>query len=175
MGCTTYLTSKLSQESRLISQALTSKCLSAWTIGVVYTSQTERVIVLSKILAVNKSLALLLSVLLAASVGTTTIGQYRRIGCHDNFVKAKDASSRVRDRSWNMTFYLNVFFIYLPTIKDVVRYITSSGMICYNVYIPLQMMWRKIQVLQYFISLIQHLPTLVFSVKCYWLPGIFNF
>ena len=32
-----HLTSKLSQESRL-AQALTSKCLSAWTIGVVYTS-----------------------------------------------------------------------------------------------------------------------------------------
>ena len=59
---------------------------------------------LSKILALNKSLALLLSVLLAASVGTITIKQYRRISCHDNFVKAKDSSSRVRDRSWNMTF-----------------------------------------------------------------------
>ena len=34
-----------------------------------FTPQTERVIVLSKILALNKSLALLLSVLLAASVG----------------------------------------------------------------------------------------------------------
>ena len=32
-----HLTSKLSQESRL-AQALTSKCLSAWTIGMVYTS-----------------------------------------------------------------------------------------------------------------------------------------
>ena len=72
-----------------------------------FTPETERVIVLSKILALNKSLALLLSMLLAASVGTITIEQYhRRISCHDNFVKAKDASSRVRDRSWNMTFYL---------------------------------------------------------------------
>ena len=70
------------------------------------TPETERVIVLSKILALNKSLALLLSVLLAASVGKITIEQYRRISCHDNFVKAKDASPRVRDRSWNMTFYL---------------------------------------------------------------------
>ena len=72
-----------------------------------FTPQTERVIVLSKILALNKSLALLLSVLLA--VGTITIEQYGRISCHDNFVKAKDSSSRVRDRSWNMAFYLNVF------------------------------------------------------------------
>ena len=88
-----------------------------------FTPQTERVIVLSKILAQNKSLALLLSVLLAASVGTITIEQYRRISYHDNFVKAKDSSSRLRDRSWNMTFYLNVFFfIYLPTIKDLVGY-----------------------------------------------------
>ena len=71
-----------------------------------FTPETERVIVLSKILALNKSLALLLSALLAASVGTITIEQYRRISCHGNFVKAKDASSRVRDRSWNMTFYL---------------------------------------------------------------------
>ena len=76
-----------------------------------FTPQTERVIVLSKILALNKSLALLLSVLLAASVGTITIEQYRKIGCHDNFVKAKYASSPVRDRSWNMTFYLNVFYL----------------------------------------------------------------
>ena len=71
-----------------------------------FTPETERVIVLSKILALNKSLALLLSVLLAASVGKITIEQYRRISCHDNVVKVKDASSRVRDRSWNMTFYL---------------------------------------------------------------------
>ena len=71
-----------------------------------FTPETERVIVLSKILALNKSLALLLSVLLAVSVETFTIEQYRRISCHDNFVKAEDASSRVRDRSWNMTFYL---------------------------------------------------------------------
>ena len=74
--------------------------------------QAERVIVLSKILALNKSLALLLSVLLATSVETITkIEQYPRISCHDNFVKAKDSSSRVRDRSWNMTFYLNVFYL----------------------------------------------------------------
>ena len=63
-----------------------------------FTTQTERVIVLSKILALNKSLALLLSVLLAASVGTITIEPYRRISCHDNFVKAKDSSSRVREQ-----------------------------------------------------------------------------
>ena len=76
-----------------------------------FTPQTERVIVHSKIFRLDKSLALLLSVLLAASVGTITIEQYRRISCHDNFVKAKDSSSRVRDRSWNMTFYLNVFYL----------------------------------------------------------------
>ena len=85
-----------------------------------FTPQTERVIVLSKTRALNKSLALLLSVLLASSVGTITIEQYRRVSCHDNFVKAKDSSSHVRDRSWNMTLYLKVFFIYLPTIKDLV-------------------------------------------------------
>ena len=38
-----------------------------------FTPETERVIVLSKILALNRSLALLLSVLLAASVGTIKI------------------------------------------------------------------------------------------------------
>ena len=75
-----------------------------------FTPQTERVTVLSKILALNKSLALLLSVLLATSVGTITIEQYPRISCHDNFVEAKDSSSRVRDRSWNMTFYLTLVF-----------------------------------------------------------------
>ena len=62
-----------------------------------FTPETERIIVLSKILALNKSLALMLSVLLAASVGTITIEQYPRISCHNNFVKAKDASTRVRD------------------------------------------------------------------------------
>ena len=60
--------------------------------------------------------------LLAASVGSITIKQYWRISYDDNFVKAKDSSLRVRDRSWNMAFYLNVFFIYLPTIKDLVGY-----------------------------------------------------
>ena len=85
-----------------------------------FTPQTERVVVLSKIIALNKSLALLLSVLLAASVGTIAIEQYRRISCHDNFVKAKDSSSLVRDLSCrNMTFYLNVFLI---TCQDVVGY-----------------------------------------------------
>ena len=54
-----------------------------------FTPETERVIVLSKILALNKSLALVLSVLLAASVGKITIEQYRRISCHDNFVKPR--------------------------------------------------------------------------------------
>ena len=59
-------------------------------------------------------------------------------------------------------FYLNVFFNYLP-IKHVGYYKFSNEvivwfmqMICYNVYIPLQMMWRKIQVIQYLISLVQH-------------------
>ena len=111
-----HLTSKFSQESRL-AQTLTSKCLSAWTsvyrlgLSVWFTPETERVIVLSKILALNKSLALQLSMLLPVSVGTITIEQYRRISCHDNFVKAKDSSSRLRDRSRNMTFYLNVFYL----------------------------------------------------------------
>ena len=120
-----------------------------------FTPETERVVVLSKILALNKSLALLLAVLLAASVGTITIEAYGRISCHDNFVKAKDVSSRVRDRSWNMTFYLSMFFIYWPTIKCLVGYykfwnevmVWFMQMIFYNVYIPLQMMRRKIQVL----------------------------
>ena len=101
-----YLTSKLSQESQLAQAGVYRLGLSVW-----FTPQTERVIVLSKILALNKSLALLLSVLLAASVGTITFEQYRRISCHDNFVKAKNSSSRVRDRSGNMTFYLNVFYL----------------------------------------------------------------
>ena len=85
-----------------------------------------------------------------------------------------------------MTFYLNVFFIYLPTIKDVVGYykfwnevmVWFMQMIFYNVYIPLQMMWRKIQVLQYFISLIQHVLTIVFffqlsATGCLpWMPEV---
>ena len=122
VGCTTYLTSKLSQESRLISQALTSKSLWAWTIGVVYTPQTERVIVLSKILALNKSLALLLSVLLAASVGTITIGQYRRIGCYDYFVKSQGCFFTCARPILEYDVLLKCFFIFLPTIKDVVGY-----------------------------------------------------
>ena len=77
----------------------------------------------------------------------TTIEQYRsRIGCHNNFVKGKDAFSRVRGRFWNtmlMMFYLNVF--YLPTLKDVVGHYKLQNelvfwftqMMCYNVYIPL--------------------------------------
>ena len=90
-GCTTYLSSKLSQESRVISQALKSTYLSDWTISVVYTLNWKSYS-RSKMLALNTSLALLLSVLLHASVRTITIEQYRsRIGC-DNFVKAKDAS-----------------------------------------------------------------------------------
>ena len=50
---------------------------------------------------------------LAADRGTA-IKQYRsRIGCHNNFVKAKDSFSRVRGRFWNMMlmmFYSNVFY-----------------------------------------------------------------
>ena len=53
-GCK-YLTS--------ISQALTSQYVSTWTDISVGTPQTERVVVLSNILALNKSLALLLSVI----------------------------------------------------------------------------------------------------------------
>ena len=48
----------------------------------------------------------------------TTVEQYRsRIGCHNNFMKAKDVLSRVEGQFWNMMlmFYLNVF--YLPTLK----------------------------------------------------------
>ena len=122
VGSTTYLTSKHSQESRLISQALTSKCLSAWTIGVVYTPQTERVIVVSKILALNKSLALLLSVLLAASVGTITIGQYRRIGCYDNFCQSQGCFFTCARPILEYDVLLKCFFIYLPTIKGLVGY-----------------------------------------------------
>jgi len=59
----------------------------------------------------------------------TTIEQYRsRIGCHNNIIKAKDVSSRVRGRFWNtmlMMFYLNVF--YLPTLKDVVGHCKLSN------------------------------------------------
>ena len=51
-----------------------------------------------------------------------SIEQFRsRIGSHDNFVKTKDASSRFKDRFFNVTllmFYLNVF--YLLTMKQVV-------------------------------------------------------
>ena len=76
-----------------------------------------------------------------------SIEQFRsRIGPHDNFVKTKDASSRFKDRFWNimlMTFYLNVF--YLPTLKQVVMQYKMlnqvmfwfTQMMCYNVYIPL--------------------------------------
>ena len=76
----------------------------------------------------------------------TTIEQYRsRIGCHNNFVKAKDAFSRVRGTFWNtmlMMFYFNVF--YLPTLKDIVGHyklwneviVWFTQMMCYNVYIP---------------------------------------
>ena len=46
-----------------------------------FTPQTERVIVLSKILALNKGLALLLSVLLAASVRTIPEDQLSRQFC----------------------------------------------------------------------------------------------
>ena len=47
-----------------ISQVFTSQYLSAWTIGVGYMyTTTERVIVLSKILALSNSLALLLAVI----------------------------------------------------------------------------------------------------------------
>ena len=77
----------------------------------------------------------------------TTVEQYRsRIGCHNNFAKAKDAFSRVRGRFLNtklMMFDLNVF--YLPTLKRVVGHYKSCNevmfwftqMLCYNVYIPL--------------------------------------
>ena len=58
--------------------------------------------------------------LFVASVGTTSEQNRSRIGCHNNFSKAKDAFSRVRDRFWNMMSYLNVFS--LPPLKDVVGY-----------------------------------------------------
>ena len=70
----------------------------------------------------------------------TTIEQYRsRIGCPNNFVKAKDAFSN----TMLMMFYLNVF--YLPTLKDVVGHyklwneviVWFTQMMFYNVYIPL--------------------------------------
>ena len=79
----------------------------------------------------------------------TTIEEYQsRIGCHNNFVKAKDAFSRVRGRFWNtmlMMFRLNVS--YLPTLKQVVGqykscnevmvWFTQMMTLCYNIYIPL--------------------------------------
>ena len=52
---------------------------------------------------------------------------WSRIGCHNNFDKAKDAL-RVRGQFWNkmlMLFYLNVF--YLPLLKDFVG-LTNCGM-----------------------------------------------
>ena len=83
--------------------------------------------------------------LLDAIVGTK-IEQHRSgIGCHNNFVKAKDAFSRVRERFWNMRlmmFYLNVS--YVPTLRDVGHYklwnevmFWFTQIMCYNVYIPL--------------------------------------
>lgn len=72
-----------------------------------------------------------------------SIEQFRsRIGSHDNFVKTKDASSRFKDRFWNimlMMFYLNVF--YLPILKQVVIQYKMCNqvmfwftqMMCYNV------------------------------------------
>ena len=77
----------------------------------------------------------------------TTIAQYRsRNNGDNNFVKARDAFSRVRGLFWNvmlMMFYLNVFCF--PTLNDVVGYYKlwnevmfwSTQMMCYNVYIPL--------------------------------------
>ena len=51
-----------------------------------------------------------------------SIEQFRSgIGSNDNFVKAKDASSRFKDHFWNITLtilYLNVY--YLPTLKEIV-------------------------------------------------------
>lgn len=76
-----------------------------------------------------------------------SIEQFRsRIGSHDNFVKTKDASSRFKDRFWNimlMMFYLNVF--YLPILKQVVIQYKMwnqvmfwfTQMMCYNVYTAL--------------------------------------
>lgn len=76
-----------------------------------------------------------------------SIEQFRsRIGSHDNFVKTKDASSRFKDRFWNimlMMFYLNVF--YLSILKQVViQYkmwnqvmFRFTQMMCYNVYTAL--------------------------------------
>ena len=79
--------------------------------------------------------------LLDAIVGTK-IEQHRSgIGCHNNFVKAKDAFSRVRERFWNMRlmmFYLNVS--YVPTLRDVGHYklwnevmFWFTQIMCYNV------------------------------------------
>ena len=82
-----------------------------------------------------------------------SIEQFRsRIGTYDNFLKTKDASFRFKDRFWNimlMMFYLNVF--YLLTLKQVVgqykmwneEMFWFTQMMCYNVYIPLLMMYRK--------------------------------
>ena len=71
-----------------------------------------------------------------------TIEQYRsRIGCHNNFVKAKDAFSRVRGTFWNAMLMM----FYSPTLKDVVGHyklwneviVWFTQIMCYNVYIPL--------------------------------------
>ena len=80
------------------------------------------------------------------NMGTTIEQHGSRIGCHNNFVKARDELSRVQGRFWNvmlMIFYLNVF--YLPTLKQVVGHYRLwnevmfwfNKMMCYNVYIPL--------------------------------------
>ena len=113
-SCTTYLTS-LSQEyltSHKVSQTSIYMCLNYRCGGHL---KLEDLLYSQKY---SHSIRVLhyCCLVLAANVGAT-IEQYRsRIGCHNNFAKAKDAFSRVRDRFWNM-FYLHVF--YLPTVKDV--------------------------------------------------------
>ena len=117
-ACCKYLTS-ISRVSHKLSQASIYWLeLLVWV-----TPQTERVIVLSKILALNES-----PVCYQPPAWEQQSNNYRsRIGCHNNFDKVKDAL-HVRGRFWNMMlmlFYLNVF--YLPTLTDFVGH-TSCGM-----------------------------------------------
>ena len=66
----------------------------------------------------------------------TTVEEYRsRIGCHNNFIQAKDALSLVQGQFWNMMlmmFYLNVF--YLPTLKQVVVHYEQWNQVILNTH-----------------------------------------
>ena len=118
-----------------ISRTLTSQYLSTWTAIGVGTPQTERVVVLSNILALNKSLALLLSV-----ISRQHRNNNQTIPVKDRLVQQFWQN---QGSLWNMMFYLNVF--YLLTLKDVVGHyklwsevmFQFTQIMCYNVHIPL--------------------------------------